>query len=134
VVPSPEKRLLTTFELLPVENIAEFASLASELTSLETDAGAKSILLLHSSVRCRALRLDSCATHGAENMESKQTGVADEILNEREAAEFLKVSCRTLQAWRCARVGPLFVRVGRSVRYRRSDLFDWIETNTVAPK
>jgi hypothetical protein len=63
-----------------------------------------------------------------------QTVNADEILTERGAADLLKISCRTLQAWRCAHVGPRFIRVGRSVRYRRNDLFNWIETNTVAPK
>jgi hypothetical protein len=115
-----------------VENIAEFASLASELTSLETDPGARSMLLLHPSARCGALPFDSGALM-EPNMHNKQTVNADEILTERDAAELLKVSCRTLQAWRCARVGPRFIRVGRSVRYRRSDLFDWIELNTVVP-
>ncbi|WP_245334268.1 helix-turn-helix domain-containing protein [Bradyrhizobium guangdongense] len=50
---------------------------------------------------------------------------------EVQAADFLRVSIRTLQAWRCRGAGPAFVRVGRSIRYRRRDLLAWIELNTV---
>jgi predicted DNA-binding transcriptional regulator AlpA len=55
----------------------------------------------------------------------------DHLLMEVHAAEFLKLSPRTLQAWRAAGHGPAFVRVGRSIRYRHSDLVAWIESNIV---
>ena len=58
---------------------------------------------------------------------------ADELLKEADAAEFLKVSVRTLQGWRCSGDGPKFVRVsGRMIRYRRQDLLDWIASRTVS--
>lgn len=49
------------------------------------------------------------------------------LLAEREAAEFLGVSFRTLQAWRVRGGGPRFCKIGRTVRYRPSDLTIWVE-------
>jgi phage terminase Nu1 subunit (DNA packaging protein) len=54
----------------------------------------------------------------------------DALLNEVQAAEFLDLSIRTLQAWRVRSAGPPFVKAGRAVRYRRRDLIDWIDANT----
>ena len=55
----------------------------------------------------------------------------DSLVTEVQTAEFLNISIRTLQAWRIKLAGPRFVRVGRAIRYRRSDLIAWIEANTV---
>jgi excisionase family DNA binding protein len=49
------------------------------------------------------------------------------LLNEKEAARFLSMSYRTLQSWRSAGEGPPYLKLGRSIRYRRSDLMSWIE-------
>ena len=54
----------------------------------------------------------------------------DALLTEVQAADFLCLSIRTLQAWRIKLVGPRFVRAGRAIRYRRSDLIAWIDANT----
>ncbi|AMN39046.1 helix-turn-helix transcriptional regulator [Rhodoplanes sp. Z2-YC6860] len=56
---------------------------------------------------------------------------ACELLNEVRAAAILGLSIRTLQAWRAHRTGPRFVRAGRAIRYRRSDLSSWIDSNTI---
>jgi predicted DNA-binding transcriptional regulator AlpA len=55
----------------------------------------------------------------------------DSLVTEVETAKLLHISIRTLQAWRIKLAGPRFVRVGRAIRYRRSDLTAWIEANTV---
>ena len=55
----------------------------------------------------------------------------DGLLTEAQAADYLKLSIRTLQAWRIRSVGPAFVRAGRAVRYRRYDLLVWIKQQTV---
>jgi hypothetical protein len=57
----------------------------------------------------------------------------DALLTEGEAADFLKLSVRTLQAWRLRVAGPAFIHVGRAIRYRRRDLINWVEANTVSP-
>jgi Helix-turn-helix domain len=55
----------------------------------------------------------------------------DGLLTEAQAADYLKLSIRTLQAWRIRNVGPAFVRAGRAIRYRRYDLLVWIKQQTV---
>jgi hypothetical protein len=57
----------------------------------------------------------------------------DALLTEVQAADLLRLSVRTLQAWRTRAFGPAFVRAGRAVRYRRRDLIAWIEDNTNSP-
>ncbi len=48
-----------------------------------------------------------------------------DILSEREAAEYLGLSVRTLQKWRWQGGGPLFAKLGSAVRYRIEDLDDF---------
>ena len=64
---------------------------------------------------------------------SHETIEADALLREGEAANFLKLSVRTLQAWRCQGLGPAFCTAGRAIRYRRSDLARWVEAHIVNP-
>ena len=53
------------------------------------------------------------------------------LIKEAEAADFLGYTVRALQNWRVRGGGPKFVRVSnRSIRYRRSDLIEWIESKT----
>jgi hypothetical protein len=50
------------------------------------------------------------------------------LLTETQAAEWLQVSVRTLQNWRLrGGTGPVFIKAGRAVRYRTSDLFSWLD-------
>ena len=43
----------------------------------------------------------------------------------REAAEFLRLSRKTLDRYRVSGEGPVFYKFGRRVRYARSDLEAW---------
>lgn len=53
------------------------------------------------------------------------------LFNENEAAAFLDTTAGTLQVWRSTgRYGIPFVKIGRSVRYKRADLEAWIESRT----
>ncbi len=58
----------------------------------------------------------------------------DKLLTEIQAADLLRMSSRTLQAWRGQGVGPPFIRAGRAIRYRRSDVLSWATEQTVNPK
>jgi excisionase family DNA binding protein len=49
------------------------------------------------------------------------------FLTTDQAAELLTVSASTLEVWRYRRTGPRFVKIGRSVRYRQSDVEAFIE-------
>ena len=58
---------------------------------------------------------------------SKSPAPLRPLLNEKQAAEFLNVSPRTLQAWRVKGGGPAFLKLGAAVRYRPEALADWVE-------
>jgi phage terminase Nu1 subunit (DNA packaging protein) len=68
------------------------------------------------------------------------SGVEHEVIDQRGAATFLDVEPRTLESWRSRGVGPRFVRYSRRcVRYRLSDLKQWLEervvrTETMTPR
>ena len=54
----------------------------------------------------------------------------DALLNESQASQLLGVSVRTLQGWRLRGGSPVYVKVGRCVRYRRRDLVSWVDENS----
>jgi len=54
------------------------------------------------------------------------------LLDEKQAAEILNVTPGTLSVWRCTRRYPIpYVKVGRAVRYRLSDLETYMQSRTV---
>ncbi len=53
------------------------------------------------------------------------------LLDEAEAARILHCTRSALRRWRLERRGPPFVRIGRLIRYRPSDLEEFIERNVV---
>lgn len=56
------------------------------------------------------------------------------LLTPREAAEYLGVRADSLAVWRCTGRYPLpFIRVGRSIKYRASDLEQFLCDRTVIP-
>lgn len=55
--------------------------------------------------------------------------VSDRLLTETQAADFLNVTIRALQAWRQRGGGPCFAKIGRLVRYRMVDLTAWLDAN-----
>lgn len=61
---------------------------------------------------------------------------ADPLFNEEAAAEYLggaasPISVRTMQRWRLEGAGPSFIKLGRLVRYRQSDLDDFIQGHRI---
>jgi predicted DNA-binding transcriptional regulator AlpA len=54
-----------------------------------------------------------------------------ELLSEVELAILMEVETRTLLAWRAEKKGPDYVKLGKSVFYRRRDVRDWIDANVV---
>ena len=55
-----------------------------------------------------------------------------QLLDQREAARLLRLSERTLERLRLSGGGPLYVKCGRSVRYRAHDLEAWISARVVS--
>lgn len=54
----------------------------------------------------------------------------DEMLDIHEAARFLRVPEGTLRYWRHLGIGPRSFKVGRHIRYWRSDLILWLTEQT----
>ena len=56
-----------------------------------------------------------------------------EILIPEEAASFLRISPETLRQWRHLGEGPKYLKMGRSVRYNREHLENWLQEIAVEP-
>lgn len=54
-----------------------------------------------------------------------------EILNTREAADYVRLGKPTLERFRISGAGPVFVKLGGAVRYRKLDLDAWLESRRV---
>lgn len=50
----------------------------------------------------------------------------DQLMSPAQLAEYLAVPVTSLYQWRVHGVGPRGIRVGRHVRYRRSDVEAWL--------
>jgi excisionase family DNA binding protein len=50
----------------------------------------------------------------------------ESLVTEGEAASLLRVSLTSVRRWRREGRGPVYRKIGRSVRYRREDLADFI--------
>lgn len=53
----------------------------------------------------------------------------EQLWDDERTGTFLDVPVGTLANWRYQGRGPRFVKVGRHVRYRRSDVEAWLERN-----
>jgi excisionase family DNA binding protein len=56
-----------------------------------------------------------------------------DLIDCQETAEILGISKSALEAWRTTgRYQLPFIKVGRNVRYRRSDVLQWLDSRTRA--
>lgn len=70
----------------------------------------------------------STTTITPESAEHTGTGLQPAVLAAPEAAEYIGTTAGTLAQWRHRGQGPVFLRMGRAVRYRRVDLDAYLET------
>lgn len=56
----------------------------------------------------------------------------ERMVSQTEVAELLGVTERCVEGWRVRGGGPRYVRVGRLVRYRVSDVSSWLDARTRA--
>ena len=56
------------------------------------------------------------------------------LLTPDQVADLLGVSKSLLTQWRTDNVGPRFIRQGRVIRYRHSDVADWVDAATVTTR
>jgi len=78
-------------------------------------------------------RLDSVGHAGVPEGDSKPNdGLLGDywhsLINEKAAADYLGLTRRTMQGFRCRGGGPTYVRIScRCIRYRRVDLQAWAD-------
>lgn len=60
------------------------------------------------------------------NEDSMQAFHPDDLLSETDAAAMLRQKPRTLTIWRSRGKGPNYIKLGRSVFYRRQVIIDFI--------
>ena len=54
------------------------------------------------------------------------------LLTRSEAAKYMGITPGTLAVWACEKRYPLpYIKVGRAVRYRQTDLDQWLTSRTV---
>lgn len=61
-----------------------------------------------------------------------QTEDEDRVLTSAEVEKILDLKPRTLDQWRVYGKGPRFTKIGRNVRYRRSEVRAYLAANTFA--
>lgn len=54
-----------------------------------------------------------------------------ELLDETQVSALTGIKVSTLQFFRRERRGPQFLKIGRLVRYRRSDIQSWINASAI---
>ena len=59
--------------------------------------------------------------------------IAGDMLTTADAAQYLGLAPATLNKWRVHGTGPTFIKLGRAVRYRHSDLDAYLASNTQLP-
>ncbi len=62
-----------------------------------------------------------------QNCQCGNNGKMDRLLNQLRVAEILSVCPKTLEYWRWKGGGPVYIKVGKLVRYRESDVQAYIE-------
>jgi hypothetical protein len=70
--------------------------------------------------------------HALDLIEELPADGADQLLTTKQTAALIRMSPVTLEIYRGLGAGPPFIRIGRTVRYRRSDLIGWLRERAFA--
>lgn len=69
----------------------------------------------------------------AEQLAEAGAGAGDEFISTKELAAWVRMSPQWVELGRTKGYGPRFVRIGpKRVRYRRSDVLEWLASRTYA--
>ena len=72
------------------------------------------------------LKNSSTDVEGNEERRTSGVGTTPRLLSTSEVAAFLGVPVATIYAWRQKDYGPRGIPVGRYIRYRPTDVDDWL--------
>ena len=54
-------------------------------------------------------------------------GCGFKLMDQKEVAEFLRMSEKTLEHYRWKKVGPRYIKIGKLVRYRKCDVIEFVK-------
>jgi excisionase family DNA binding protein len=54
------------------------------------------------------------------------------LLTTKEAADYFRIQPNTIEQWRVKGQGPKFVKIGRCIRYRPTDIKDYLDQMLVS--
>jgi hypothetical protein len=78
-----------------------------------------------------AKSVDAKAGKSTAHPDARPGTSGSEMFTTPEAAAYVKMAVQTLERFRLTGDGPMFAKLGGSVRYRRCDLDAWIESRLV---
>ena len=55
----------------------------------------------------------------------------EKLMNTNELAEFLGIAVSTIVDYRLKGIGPVYVKIGHLVRYRKADVDNWVANKAV---
>ena len=53
------------------------------------------------------------------------------MLTDEEAAKIMGIKPRMLRSWRVRKIGPVWSKIGRLVRYEENTLYEWLKAQRV---
>jgi predicted DNA-binding transcriptional regulator AlpA len=66
-----------------------------------------------------------------EHASSATLATSSHLIDEKQRCAELGISSVTATKWRAKAAGPPFIKVGRLVRYRRTDVEAWLASRTI---
>jgi hypothetical protein len=84
--------------------------------------------------RAAAATLESTIERGGRPRDGPSSIDPEELIAATSAANLLHVRPATLTCWRYEKRGPPFVKVGRFVFYRKTDLSEWLAAQRHEPQ
>jgi hypothetical protein len=66
-------------------------------------------------------------------MEVEMSILDEPLISAEKAAEEIHLKVATLETWRQRGQGPAYIKVGKLVFYRASDIRAWLQTRVVRP-
>ncbi|MDW2974871.1 MAG: helix-turn-helix domain-containing protein [Alphaproteobacteria bacterium] len=55
----------------------------------------------------------------------------EKLMNTNELAEYLGIAASTIVDYRLKGIGPVYVKIGHLVRYRKADVDNWVANKAV---
>lgn len=55
----------------------------------------------------------------------------EKLMNTNELAEYLGIAVSTIVDYRLKDIGPVYVKIGHLVRYRKADVDNWVANKAV---